>query len=524
MTLPTNLTALQGDSAIFLPALSTFYSLFVGRQRASLARGETPYIPLDRIPHTYPKGVESGNWLHQDGLWQYQWTLHSAGHATLGEDKTGKEGMYRERDRDISWLLGDSGGFQIGKGKWEGDWKTEDCPKAGAKRESVLKWMDDYMDYGMCLDIPGWTKTAQINNPHDALAGTLINNEYFIRERNGNCKFLNVMQGKAPTSRTWYENVRKFCDPKQYSSHFDGWAMGDDHMFNLPLALRRIVDMIEDGYIDKGLHDWMHFLGTSKLEWAVALTCIQQSIRKHVNENFTISFDCASPFLASVNGKIYTHYELDNNSNWSYLMADALKDKAYAARTDNFDQACLDKFGEWFPSPTTDDMALNEFCVYKEGDVDRNGKNPSTSWDSFSYFLMMHHNTYLHIRAVQEANRRYQDREACPRNMQTDHHTMEEFAEVIDEIIRSPWGKAHDLINENHKLLEGLQTSRDGTLLTPNASVFDGGEALLSRNKEKVVKSKPKIDGELADALPKKALAEAKKPRKKFKPIGGLFE
>ena len=36
MTLPTNLTANQSDYAVFLPALSTFYALFVGRQRRGL--------------------------------------------------------------------------------------------------------------------------------------------------------------------------------------------------------------------------------------------------------------------------------------------------------------------------------------------------------------------------------------------------------------------------------------------------------------------------------------------------------
>jgi hypothetical protein len=70
MTLPTNLTELQSDYAVFLPALSTFYALFIGRQRRGLqpydenvkASG-VPYIPLDRIPAHLPHGVESMNWL-----------------------------------------------------------------------------------------------------------------------------------------------------------------------------------------------------------------------------------------------------------------------------------------------------------------------------------------------------------------------------------------------------------------------------------------------------------------------------
>jgi alpha-L-fucosidase len=48
-----------------------------------------------------------------------------------------------------------SGGFQIGKGVWEGDWKNPNCPKAQKKRELVLTWMDAYMDYGMMFGYPG---------------------------------------------------------------------------------------------------------------------------------------------------------------------------------------------------------------------------------------------------------------------------------------------------------------------------------------------------------------------------------
>ena len=102
--------------------------------------------------------MESINWLNKkEGLFNYHWSLYSAGHAELDINKDApKELMIRERDRENSWLLGDSGGFQIGKGVWEGDWKDPNCPKAQKKREQVLAWMDAYMDYGMILDIPAW--------------------------------------------------------------------------------------------------------------------------------------------------------------------------------------------------------------------------------------------------------------------------------------------------------------------------------------------------------------------------------
>ena len=115
----TDLTSSQKDYAIFLPALSSFYSTFVGKQRyPDPVKGI--YVDPARIPKNMPFGVESGNWLEPAaGIWNYKWSLYSAGHASLELGNIAKEDMTRNRDRDNSWLLGDSGGFQIGKGKWE---------------------------------------------------------------------------------------------------------------------------------------------------------------------------------------------------------------------------------------------------------------------------------------------------------------------------------------------------------------------------------------------------------------------
>ena len=55
-----------------------------------------------------------------------------------------------------------------------------------------------------------------------------INNEYFINNRNGKCKFLNVLQGTNHTeSDDWYNTMKKYCDPNIYpDNHFNGWAFG----------------------------------------------------------------------------------------------------------------------------------------------------------------------------------------------------------------------------------------------------------------------------------------------------------
>ena len=114
--------------------------------------------------------------------------------------------------------------------------------------------------------------------------------------RTGACKFLNVLQGENHADADdWYNQMKDYCDPKKYTDHFNGWAMGGQNMCDIRPVLKRLVVLRFDGLLEKGIHDVMHFLGTSKLEWAVLLTDIQRAVRKYHNENFTITFDCASP-------------------------------------------------------------------------------------------------------------------------------------------------------------------------------------------------------------------------------------
>jgi hypothetical protein len=139
--------------------------------------------------------------------------------------------------------------------------------------------------------------------------------------------------------------------------------------------------------------DWMHVLGTSQLDWACFLTQVQRQVRKHINENFTISFDSASAFLSTANGLVYTH-NLFTPKRWSYIMEKAPDDKQLKGSNIKFP----------FPSAIGDRLTMGDICWYGEGDLNKNNKEGKTSWDSFSYTLMMAHNVYNHIRAVQIAN------------------------------------------------------------------------------------------------------------------------
>jgi len=462
-----NLTAKQlgpdGKSkiAVFLPALSGFYATYVGKQRH-----DPNYVDPARIPADFETGIEGLNWLNaEEAYFPYKWALYSAGHAELDVNKhSPKEDMVRNRDRNNTFVLGDSGGFQIGKGVWEGDWKDPNCPKAKKKRELVLSWMDAYMDRGMILDIPAWVarspagaKATGINDYAAAVKATEINNDYFMQARNGNCKFLNVLQGEThKDADDWYHRMKHYCDPKQHDQPFEGWAMGGQNMCDSHLILRRLVDMRFDGLLEKGQHDWMHFLGTSKLEWALLLTDIQRAVRKYHNENFTVSFDCASPFLATANGQIYTNNEFADREKWVYRMQPSVDNKKYATDTRRFADAVIQDgiFPIFEDSPVSERTLVKDICIYKPGDLNKIGKEGKTSWDSFSYAIQMGHNVHRHITAVQEANRQY-DSGICPNMLVEEDIDRVYFKQVADAVFAAnDRGTAEAIVEEHRRYLD----------------------------------------------------------------------
>lgn len=451
-----NLTAKQNDYAVFLPAISGFYATFIGKQRDPV---NGPYVD----PARFPKGItdmEQLNWLNsQQALFPYKWSLYSGGHANLDLNKQDwSEDMVRNREPG-TFMLGDSGGFQIAKGLWEGDWRANSgCARAQQKRASVLKWLDSISDYGMILDIPTWvihdakaSAACMISTLPEAVDATKFNNEYFINNRrgiqDGGARFLNVLQGDNHTSaETWYDTMKHYSDPKRYPGrHFDGWAMGGQNMCDVHLVLKRLIALKYDGLLQEGVHDWMHFLGTSKLEWAVLLTVIQRAVRRYANPNFTISFDCASPFLATANGQVYYENVYPHDDKWSYRMAPSADDKKYATDTRRWSTGVLADgiYSNWQESPISDLLTMRDICYYKPGDLNKNGKEGRTSWDSFSYALLMGHNVWMHITAVQEANRRF-DAGEHPAMMQQRGGDYEYFEDIVEKVFAAP-SKARSL-------------------------------------------------------------------------------
>jgi hypothetical protein len=184
----------------------------------------------------------------------------------------------------------------------------------------------------------------------------------------------------------------------------------------MDITLKRLMTMREEGLLTG--KNWIHFLGTAQLDWSCYLTLIQRQIRKHINEELTISFDCASPFIATAHGLVYTNAQ-HSPKRWSVIMDKAPDNKALAGSDIPFP----------FESEVGRRLTMADIAYYDLGErktdaelngtkfdhlnpghyhvvprLNKLGKIPNkTSWDSFAYALMMGHNVECHIVAVQRA-------------------------------------------------------------------------------------------------------------------------
>jgi len=418
---PVNLTPLQKDYAVYLPAISSFYSTYVAKQRLE------EFVSKDRIPAGFDRGIEGMNFLNpEEGYFTYKYGLYSAGHAQLDLQKSlTQESMIQQRDRNNTMILGDSGGYQIGKGVLKFDWLDFEGASANKTRQSILEWLEVTADWSMMLDVPTWA-CDHIHSPktglktfEDCLDKTRFNNDYFLQNRLGQTKWLNVLQGGDwDTAEKWYQGVKEFSDPTgpYAGKEAEGWAMGGANMCKMDITLKRLMTLREDNLL-KG-KNWMHFLGTAQLDWSCYLTLIQRQIRKHINEEITISFDCASPFIATAHGLVYTS-AVHTPKRWSVIMDKAPDNKALAGSDIPFP----------FESEIGSRLTMGDIAYYNIGKrktdaelgnvkfdhlnpdhyhevprLNKLGKIPNkTSWDSFAYALMMGHNVECHIVAVQRA-------------------------------------------------------------------------------------------------------------------------
>jgi hypothetical protein len=375
--------------AIYLPAVNASYLNTVARP---LPQGR-------RFPHgTTPKDLM---FWEPNGLWNYPFWLHSIGQYKVG---SALPASTNKSIRSNNTLVGDSGGFQIGKGSLGGLRYLKSSPmnpldayeawgKEKVARNWITNWLSDQCDYAMTIDMPLWAKDRKgVNSPFhrcstEQLIEMTVKNLHFIDAFSpSHVRWLNVIQGGRTVvdAVKWWDSVKWFRK--------GGWAMAGTAgaiggLFNMLAVLLMMRD--EDAFVEG--QDWLHVLGVSTPFWAIALTAIQKAL-KDINPNLTVSYDSSSPF--QMGGRFehvcltpaFGRYKL----GWSIRTVLAPQRPLFAS------SQCKDRF-PYQQSPIGSRLLLNELNV-------KEGAFSARQFDSLSVTLLTNHNIWVYLNAFKSAN------------------------------------------------------------------------------------------------------------------------
>ncbi len=427
MTIDLNKT--NRDYAVFLPSISGFYV----DQMAN---------PDCRVPPGMEKGKEGLDFLKDDGYFSYQSGLYSAGHAQLDVAKANvEEVMIQQRDRKNTFILGDSGGFQIITGVLKQNWEqfyTDD-----STRTKILNYLENTADYSMVLDVP----TLAASEPYSSRNGikdfqqcldyTKFNNDWFVKHRKHQTKLLNSMQGRTlDEARYWFDETKHFP--------FEGWGFGGSTSKNLVIILKQLIWLRDEGYLEEGKYDHMHYLGVSRNEFSVYYTAIKRMLNRYVNPSLEITYDAASAFIMATKGQMYGDVVVNNKkmimggvpvvdnkllhgSDLPLPAQSPIFERMTAGDLCYYDHGVPDmealqaawmekqrkeghgllEIPEHFDldAALKDKELLNDASLWKtQGRKNKIDKVGKTSWDTSSYLYVMAHNVYVNIRTLQLCN------------------------------------------------------------------------------------------------------------------------
>ena len=150
--------------------------------------------------------------------------------------------------------------------------------------------------------------------------------------------------------------------------------------------------MRDDNAFERG-QDWLHVLGVSQPTWAVLLTALQQSIRKHCqNPKLRVSYDSASPFQAGGQRQQVVRYPKFTRdiSSWVMTAHEAPVNPLYAGKSG-------EKFHFPYSSPLGDLLTLNHLNA-------RGGEFNGKTIDTIGGHILTNHNCWVYVRSFLEAN------------------------------------------------------------------------------------------------------------------------
>lgn len=421
--------------AIYLPAIQEPFAKYV--------MSEDKDVPIGLSPSDL-------NFLDgENRFWRYGKCLASAGLFTYSSGRN----SITHRNPQSSWVLGDSGGYQVGTGalkeirkKMGKSVSDDEILRLWNETEFIhdmLRWVECNCDYAMTLDMPLWTKDdpnstspfRHLEKPQ-LLDATIDNLKYIEKYRGsyGACKFLNVIQGSNDADEDWwYNNIKRF--------RFEGWAFGGTEQWKggLSRVLRRVLILRDDKELQAG-QDLLHLLGVSQTNWTIALTEIQRGVQKTANAEFRITFDSATPFHNAGSYMNYFKPQEFGSSMRSWLRNLEEFDSSQTGMSQSLDDPfCVG-------SPLSDALtirdAFKELSAYKH-----DGKYEENALSKFGQNALANHNVYMTIDGFNKACRLAND----------DGHAPTEFLDMID-VIRTAFATEQwsSFIDDKREFLESV--------------------------------------------------------------------
>ena len=375
------------DAAIYLPAVNGMYN-------SVFQQG----IPESR---SWPKGLALDDlafWSGNSRLWNHKFALHSLGNYSVQSSPTGP--MFAGPQRNFT-LVGDSGGFQIGKGSLsvliglQAGMSGTDAVMAWGNNFNAKQWivnmLEANVDYAITIDMPLWAMTqAGVKSPfhnctEDQLLGMTVENLTMIEEVMDpeGPKWLNVIHGTNPANTVrWWDAVKHFRHGGWSLAGAAGWRGGLANMLSTVLRMR------DEQAFDTG-NDWVHVLGVSQLGWHIFLTAIQQQLRA-INPQLQFSYDSATPFTSACErdeylllprlGRDLSDWSMQFNTYEAYQSdADANNPRLFAV-----------------PSPVGRHFMLHHLTI--------NGAKMATRRvDNLTHAILANHNVWTYLEAARIA-------------------------------------------------------------------------------------------------------------------------
>jgi hypothetical protein len=373
--------------AIYLPAVNSSYA-----KVGSIALPNARALP----PGLSPADFEF--WTGNSKLWNHKFLLHSIGNYSVGANTRGPLFC---RPSGAFTIVGDSGGFQIGRGRFKGiDGLYAEMPAEEAEgvwkdrydeKSWIVRWLDHYCDYAMTIDMPLWARLERgKDSPFHAcseeqlLAMTNDNLRLIEELAQGTTKWLNVVQATTlEDGLRWWNGVKWFKRGGWSLAGSAGWRGGLYTMLNILLTMR------DDNAFSPG-QNWVHFLGVSQMRWDIFLTAIQMGLRR-TNPALQISFDSATAFDQ---GGRFDKYALSpslgtDESGWSMSFAQIEHLQKYSDANNAIP----------FPdsSPLGDILSMHHVVIKDDEFAGRR-------FDSLSNFMLINHTLWVYLDAGRRAN------------------------------------------------------------------------------------------------------------------------